>query len=39
MRRWEDGKGEQKSTEEAKEYPEVSAVVIGMQDKRGRKGT
>jgi len=39
MRRREDGKDEQKSTEKAKEHPEVSDVVIGMQDERGWKGT
>lgn len=39
MRRREDGKDEQGSTEKAKEHPEVPDVVIGMQDERGRKGT
>jgi hypothetical protein len=39
MRRREDEKDEQKSTEKAKEHPEAPDVVIGMQDERGRKGT
>lgn len=39
MRRWEDGKDDQKSTEKAKEHPEAPDVVIGMQDERGQKGT
>jgi hypothetical protein len=42
MRRWEDGKdgqkSEQKSTEKAKEHPEVPDVVIGMRDERGGRG-